>query len=139
MLWKMTNVVLQKGSVFPFYGDSAPFFKSVCHRKCFDMNFRWVFSCKLNNFVCIIFLNDFRKFDLRRFFYVRKKLIKAKRSFCHFEKCTSLRLWGHFEKWKKRINQRFLRYDSTTAIPYNWGNTPCFCIYRNWKSNTVTL
>lgn len=40
MLWKMTNVVLQKGSVFPFYGDSALFFKSVCHRKGFHMNFR---------------------------------------------------------------------------------------------------
>ncbi len=40
MLWKMTNVVLQKGSVFPFYGDSAPFFKSVCHRKGSKMKFR---------------------------------------------------------------------------------------------------
>ena len=33
MLWKMTNVQLQKGSVFPFYGDSAPFCKKICHKQ----------------------------------------------------------------------------------------------------------
>ena len=33
MLWKMTNVVLQKGSVFPFYGDSAPFFSQFVTEK----------------------------------------------------------------------------------------------------------
>ncbi len=27
MFWKMINVQLQKGSIFPYYGDSAPFFK----------------------------------------------------------------------------------------------------------------
>lgn len=27
MFWKMINVQLQKGSIFPWYGDSAPFFK----------------------------------------------------------------------------------------------------------------
>lgn len=25
MYWKMTNVQLKKGYIFPFYGDSAPF------------------------------------------------------------------------------------------------------------------
>ncbi len=32
MFWKMTNVQLQKGSIFPFYGDSVPFFKLICHK-----------------------------------------------------------------------------------------------------------
>lgn len=32
MLWKMTNVQLQKGSIYPFYGDSAPFSKYICHK-----------------------------------------------------------------------------------------------------------
>ena len=36
-------------------------------------------------------------------FYFRKKLIKAKRSFCHFE------------KWQKRINQRFLKINFFSA------------------------
>lgn len=32
MLWKMTNVQLQKGSAFSLYGDSAPFFKLICRK-----------------------------------------------------------------------------------------------------------
>lgn len=32
MFWKMTNVQLQKGSIFPIYGDSAPFFKLICYK-----------------------------------------------------------------------------------------------------------
>lgn len=32
MFWKMTNVQLQKGSVFAPYGDSAPFCGKLCHR-----------------------------------------------------------------------------------------------------------
>lgn len=31
MLWKTINVQLQKGVNYSFYGDSAPFFKSICH------------------------------------------------------------------------------------------------------------
>ncbi len=31
MLWKMRNVQLNKGVFFAPYGDSAPFFKLICH------------------------------------------------------------------------------------------------------------
>ena len=31
MFWKMTNVQLQKGSIFPIYGDSVPFCKLNGH------------------------------------------------------------------------------------------------------------
>ena len=31
MFWKMTNLQLKKGFVFPSYGDIAPFFKKICH------------------------------------------------------------------------------------------------------------
>lgn len=31
MLWKMINVQLKKGSICSLYGDSAPFFKLICH------------------------------------------------------------------------------------------------------------
>ncbi len=31
MLWKMINLQLQKGSIISLYGDSVPFFKSICH------------------------------------------------------------------------------------------------------------
>ena len=27
MVWRMTNIKLQKGAVFPVYGDSAPLFR----------------------------------------------------------------------------------------------------------------
>lgn len=33
MLWKMKNVQLNKGVFFTPYGDSAPFFKLVCHKQ----------------------------------------------------------------------------------------------------------
>ena len=36
MLWKMTNVQLTKGSVFPFYGDSIPFFRLICQNEAQD-------------------------------------------------------------------------------------------------------
>lgn len=34
MAWKMRNLQLKKGYVFPYYGDSAPFFKfgKICHK-----------------------------------------------------------------------------------------------------------
>ena len=31
MSWKMVNLQLIKGYIFSLYGDSAPFFKSICH------------------------------------------------------------------------------------------------------------
>lgn len=30
MVWKMTNLQLKKGNIFPLYGDSAPFFRRIC-------------------------------------------------------------------------------------------------------------
>lgn len=30
MFWKMTNLQLKKGYIFPIYGDSAPFFRMIC-------------------------------------------------------------------------------------------------------------
>ncbi|MDE7068347.1 MAG: hypothetical protein K2O83_11960, partial [Schaedlerella arabinosiphila] len=30
MFWKMTNLQLKKGNIFPLYGDSAPFFRRIC-------------------------------------------------------------------------------------------------------------
>ena len=33
MFWKMTNVQLTKGSIFPIYGDSAPFYKVICQKE----------------------------------------------------------------------------------------------------------
>ncbi len=30
MIWKGTNIQLQKGSIFPLYGDSAPIFRKIC-------------------------------------------------------------------------------------------------------------
>lgn len=32
MIWKMINLQLQKGSIFPLYGDSAPFFRKIYHK-----------------------------------------------------------------------------------------------------------
>ncbi len=30
MIWKNVNLQLQKGSIFPIYGDSAPIFSEIC-------------------------------------------------------------------------------------------------------------
>lgn len=30
MIWKGTNIQLQKGSIFPLYGDSVPIFRKIC-------------------------------------------------------------------------------------------------------------
>jgi hypothetical protein len=32
MFWKMTNLQLKKGYIFPISGDSAPFFRRICSR-----------------------------------------------------------------------------------------------------------
>lgn len=32
MLWKTTTIQLQKGSIYPFYGDSVLFFKLSCRK-----------------------------------------------------------------------------------------------------------
>ncbi len=29
MFWKMTNLQLKKGYIYPFHGDSAPFFREI--------------------------------------------------------------------------------------------------------------
>lgn len=29
MFWKMTNLQLKKGYIFPLYGDSAPIFRGI--------------------------------------------------------------------------------------------------------------
>ncbi len=29
MFWKMTNLQLKKGYIFPIYGDSAPFYEDL--------------------------------------------------------------------------------------------------------------
>ena len=29
MFWKMANLQLKKGSIYPFQGDSAPFFRMI--------------------------------------------------------------------------------------------------------------
>lgn len=33
MSWKMINIKLQKGAFFPSHGDSALFFKVICHKQ----------------------------------------------------------------------------------------------------------
>ena len=32
MFWKMINLQLKKGFIFPSYGDSAPFLRVICHK-----------------------------------------------------------------------------------------------------------
>ncbi len=32
MSWKMTNLQLKKGYIFPFHGDSAPIFRKIRKR-----------------------------------------------------------------------------------------------------------
>lgn len=32
MFWKMINLQLKKGYIFPSQGDSAPFFKKIYHK-----------------------------------------------------------------------------------------------------------
>lgn len=79
MLWKMTNVQLQKGSVLPLYGDSAPFFKLICWKHSKILQVSWVFYANQVNsahyllktiikfgfkeiFLCLISKNSFQSF-----------------------------------------------------------------------------